>query len=414
MDYDLVIVGGGLAGLCCARRVQQSGARFLLLEASDSIGGRMRTDRVEGFQLDRGFQVFLTAYPEARQILDYPRLELKAFEPGALVRCDGAFHRLSDPWRRPLQAMRSLLTPVGTFLDKARVGVLRSRALKSSIEEIFAEPETTTRKALNDAGFSALMVERFFQPFLGGIFLESELSTSSRMFNFVFRMFSSGNACLPANGMEAIPRQLAETLPAGSVRLQSRVTRVQPGMVQLDTGETIQARGIAVAVEAPVAAQLLDATFPVESNGVTCLYFAAERAPIEVPLLVLNGEGRGPVNNLCVPSVVSPSYAPPGQHLISATVLGVTEKSEKQLETEVREQLAGWFGPNVTGWRHLRSYCIPYALPRQFPGHLSPAERPVRWQDGIYLCGDYRDNASINGAMVSGRRAADAALKDLS
>jgi phytoene dehydrogenase-like protein len=414
MDYDLVIVGGGLAGLSCARRVQQSGLRFLLLEASGGVGGRIRTDRVEGFQLDRGFQVFLTAYPEARQTLDYAQLELKAFEPGALVRSNGAFHRLSDPWRRPSQAMLSLFTPIGTFLDKARVGGLRSRAMKSSIEHIFAEPETTTREALNDAGFSVSMVERFFQPFLGGIFLESELRTSSRMFNFVFRMFSSGDACLPANGMEAIPRQLAETLPAGSVRLQSRVTRIQPGMVQLDTGETIQAKRIAVAVEAPVAAQLLDAAFPVESNGVTCLYFASEQAPIEMPLLVLNGEGRGPVNNLCAPSVVSPSYAPPGQHLISATVLGVSEKSEKLLETEVRDQLAGWFGSQVTGWRHLRSYRIPYALPRQIPGHLSPPERPVRWQPGIYLCGDYRDNASINGAMVSGRRAAQAVLKDLS
>lgn len=409
-----MIVGAGLAGLCCARSIQKSGLRLLLLEASDQVGGRIRTDRLEGFQLDRGFQVFLTAYPEAKRVLNYSQLDLKPFEPGALVRCNGAFHRLSDPWRRPLQAIPSLLTPVGSFLDKVRVGVLRSRAIRNSIGQIFSDPETTTQKALEQAGFSPSMIEKFFRPFLGGIFLEPELITSSRMFNFVFKMFSSGETCLPAHGMETIPRQLADALPAGSVRFHSRVTRVQPGFVQLDSGETIHAKRIVVAVEAPAAARLLDASFPAESNSVTCIYFASERTPIELPLLVLNGEGRGPVNNLCVPSVVSPSYAPAGQHLISATVLGVPDKSDRQLETEVLDQMKDWFGSQVASWRHLRSYRIPYALPRQLPGYLSPPERPIHWKAGIYLCGDHRDNGSINGAMVSGRRTAETVLKDLS
>ncbi len=206
--------------------------------------------------------------------------------------------------------------------------------------------------------------------------------------------------------------QMAADLPAQSVRLNAKVVRVEPGCVQLDTGESIQASAIVLAVEGSAAAGLLPGSAPTDAQGVTCLYFAADHAPIEEPILVLNGEGHGLVNNLCVPSLVAPSYAPDHQHLISATVLGITHQDETRLQAAVRDQLAEWFGAAVQGWRHLRTYRIPYALPRQIPPALSMPERPVRWQPGLYLCGDYRDNASIQGALVSGRRAAEAVLED--
>jgi len=412
MTHDVLIVGAGLAGLCCARRLQQHGVRFLLLEASDGVGGRIRTDIVEGFRLDRGFQVFLTSYPEAKQLLDYDALQLRPFLPGALVRHGDRFHQLTDPWRRPFAALRSLFSPIGSFADKLRVARLRSRSLRGTIEERFRDPETTTLQALQDAGFSTSMVERFFRPFLGGIFLDWELHTSSRMFHFVFRMFSLGSACLAAEGMEAIPRQLASGLPPDSVRLGAKVVRVQPGSVRLETGEELNGRGVVVAVEGAGAAQLLGDAISSPGQGVTCLYFAARCAPVEQPILVLNGEGRGPVNNLCVPTVVAPSYGPADESLVSVTVLGIPT-DEDRLQAEVREQLGEWFGLAVKDWRRLRTYRIPYALPRQAPPALAVPERPVRWQPGIFVCGDHRDNASIQGAMVSGRRAAEAVLKDL-
>ena len=257
MTHDVLIVGAGLAGLCCARRLQNQGIRCLLLEAANSVGGRIRTDVVDGFRLDRGFQVFLTSYPEAKQILDYDGLRLRSFLPGALVRHGGRFHQLTDPWRRPFAALRSLFSPIGSFADKLRVARLRSRSLKGTLEERFRDPETTTLKSLQDAGFSTAMIERFFRPFLGGIFLDSELDTSSRMFHFVFRMFSLGSASLPAEGMEAIPRQLASGLPPDSVRLGTRVVGVQSGSVRLDTGEEIKGRAVVVATEGAGAAQLL-------------------------------------------------------------------------------------------------------------------------------------------------------------
>jgi phytoene dehydrogenase-like protein len=412
MTSDVLIVGAGLAGLCCARRLQQQGVAFQILEASDGVGGRIRTDVVEGFRLDRGFQVFLTAYPECKQVLDYEALRLRSFIPGALVRCAGGLQPLTDPWRSPLQGFRSVFSPVGSFADKLRVARLRARVAAGTIDERFGDPETTTREALRQAGFSSAMVDRFFRPFLGGIFLEPELHTSSRMFTFVFRMFAQGDACLPEEGMEAIPRQLAAALPPGAVRPRARVAAVGPGSVRLDTGEELTARAVVVATECPAAAQLLGGDIPTAARGVTCLYFAAARPPVEQPILVLNGEDAGPVNNLCVPTAVAPSYGPAGASLVSASVLGA-DHDEARLQADVREQLGRWFGPAVNDWRLLRCYRIPYALPNQDPPALQEPRRPVRRQAGLFVCGDHRDNASINGAMVSGRRAAEAVLGDL-
>jgi phytoene dehydrogenase-like protein len=413
MTSDVVIVGAGLAGLCCARELHRRGVRSRLLDAADAVGGRIRTDAVDGFRLDRGFQVFLTSYPEARAVLDYPALRLRPFLPGALIRFGGKFHTLADPWRRPLAALRSLVAPVGSLADKVRVGRLRARVLSGSAEDRFRDPETTTLATLEAAGFSGAMIDRFFRPFLGGVFLDAGLGTSSRMFGFVFRMFAEGEACLPAEGMEAIPRQLAAALPAGSVRLGARVEQVRPGSVRLDTGEELAARAVVVATDGASAARLLGVAQHAGAVGVTCLYFAASHPPVDSPVLVLNGDGVGPVNNLCVPTSVAPTYGPPGASLVSATVLG-TPPDEDRLLGEVREQLASWFGPAARSWRHLRTYRIPDALPRQDPPALAEPERPVRLEPGLYVCGDHRDNASINGAMASGWRAAEAIAAELS
>jgi phytoene dehydrogenase-like protein len=411
MTHDVLIVGGGLAGLCCARRLQECGMRPLVVEASDGVGGRIRTDVVEGFRLDRGFQVFLTSYPEANRVLDTGSLHLRSFLSGALVRYANGFQLVADPRRRPSAALRTLFASVGSFADKLRLAQLVWKSLSGTVEDRFRDPETTTIQALRDAGLSARIIDSFFRPFLGGIFLEPELCTSSRMFHFVFRMFALGQACLPAEGMQAIPRQLASGLLPDSVRTETRVTAVRAGSVTLASGEELSARAVVVAADGPAAAKLVGSEVAAAGVGVTCLYYNAPRPPVEEPILVLNGEGKGPVNNLCVPTAVAPSYGPPGQNLISVTVLGTPEDGQR-LEAEVREQLTTWFGPTVCDWCHLRTYRIPYALPNQTPPALVEPRRPVRCQ-GVYVCGDHRDNGSIEGAITSGRRAADAVLEDL-
>ncbi len=413
MTPHVLIVGAGLAGLCCARRLQREGTPFLILEASDGVGGRIRTDAVEGFRLDRGFQVFLTSYPEAAQQLDFPTLRLKPFLPGAMIRYRGKFHELADPWRRPSAALPSVFSPIGSLTDKLRVARLRYRVLKGSLEDRFRDPETTTLQTLRENGFSDSMIDRFFRPFLGGIFLDGDLLTSSRMFQFVFRMFSLGNACLPEEGMEAIPRQLAATLPPGSTRFGAKVALVRSNSVTLVSGEELNAKKVVVATDGATAGSLLGHAEPSEWQGVTCLYFSTPRPPIERPILVLNGDGTGPINNLCVPTMAAPSYGPAGSNLVSVTVLG-TPPDAAGLHAKVQTQLKDWFGTKTEVWRHLRTYRIPHALPRQSPPALVDMERPVRTTAGMYVCGDHRDNASINGAMVSGRRCAESVLADLS
>jgi len=409
-EAKVVIVGAGMAGLCCALTLQEKGIPCVVLEASDAVGGRVRTDKVDGFLLDRGFQVLLTAYPEARRLLDYKALGLRTFAPGALVRLDGKLHRISDPFRQPWTNPATLLAPLGSLKDKLRIARLRRHVLAGSLEEIFQRPETSALDALLDFGFSDRMIGSFFRPFFGGIFLETELVTSSRMLEFVLRMFSQGRAALPAAGMGAIPQQLASRLPAGTIRYGARVESLGAREVRLQGGERVPANAVVLATEAREAARLLPELHPPGSHDTACLYYAAPKDPVGKPVLVLNGEGGGPVDNLCVPSAVAPTYAPAGQALVSATVIGASGADEKDLESEVRKHLTSWFGPEVAGWKHLRTYRIPLALPAR--KSLDPAALPVRRNPGIYLCGDHRETPSLQGAMVSGRRAAEAVVED--
>ena len=387
MAAPVTIIGAGLAGLSCARELKAHGVASIILEASDGVGGRVRTDRFEGFLLDRGFQVLLTAYPECRRLLDYEALQLKPFYPGALVRFDGKFHQLADPWRHPADALSSLGSPIGTFTDKLRVASLRTSVTSVPLRELFSRPETTMAAALTSVGFTSKMVDRFFRPFFGGIFLDRELSTSSRLFEFVFRMFSEGDTAIPAAGMEAIPLQLGHEL---DVRLDTRVTRV----TELPAGPVV------LALDEPEAARLLGETPPTSARSVDCLYYAAEKPPVSEAILILNGDGSGPVNNCSVVSAAAPSYAPAGAHLISVSVL------QPAPEAEVRAQLTRWFGTQVARWQHLRTYHIPYAQPVQ--DRYAPRAAEIR--PGLYRCGDYVENASIDGALASGRRAAEALL----
>jgi phytoene dehydrogenase-like protein len=406
----VVIIGGGIAGLCCALGLQERNIPCVILEASDAPGGRVRTDRVDGFLLDRGFQVLLTAYPEVRRLLDLKALRPRGFAPGALVRIGGKFHRVSDPFRQPWELPATLLAPIGSLADKLAIGRFRRHVRQGTVEGIWTRPETSALEALRGFGFSQRILDSFFRPFFGGIFLETELATSSRMLEFVFRMFSEGTAALPADGMGAIPEQLAGRLPPGTLRTGARVELIGEGRVVLVRGERVPAAAVVIATEASEAARLLPDLHPPGSHDTACLYYAAPKPPVAKALLVLNGEGSGPVDNLCVPSAVSPSYAPAGQALVSATVVGAADADEKSLEIEVRRHLTSWFGIAVADWRHLRTYRIPLALPAR--KSLEPAALPVRRRPGLYLCGDHRETPSLQGAMASGRRAAEAVIED--
>jgi phytoene dehydrogenase-like protein len=409
----VIVIGAGLAGLSAARYLTRNGVDCTVLEASDGVGGRVRTDLVDGYRLDRGFQVLLTGYPEAKKQLDYTALDLHAFQPGALVRYNRGFHKVADPWRAPGDLLSTMISPIGSLMDKAKIARLRLDVRRGTLDELWQRPSTSTLQRLRQVGFSETIIDRFFRPFFGGIFLDRNLGTSSRLFDFIFRMFSEGDTVLPAHGMQAIPEQLAATLPVGTVRLKSRVESISGANVKVAGGETLSAAAVIVATDGPEAARLLNEVEKPGSRSVACLYFTAERAPISEPVLILNGNGAGPINNLCFPSQVAPSYAPPNSTLLSASVLGDPEQDDELLRAKVQGQLIEWFGPQAKEWRFLRLYRIRHAQPAQPPGVLEPPQRSIQLRPGLYVCGDHRDNASINGALVSGQRTAEAVVAAL-
>jgi phytoene dehydrogenase-like protein len=386
-SLDAIVVGAGAAGLACARHLGARGADVVVLERGERVGGRVRSDVVDGFTLDRGFQVLPTSYPEARQVLDYDRLELHEFAAGAIVRRGGRLRRVADPRRMPVRALRSLAAGGVSLKDAAGVAtLLRARDERSVAAALRAAP-------LSDQARDGLLV-----PFLRGITLDPQLATSSSFLRFVLQTFADGPAALPAGGMQAVSDQLAEGV---EVHLATDVRAVGPGSVALAEGRSLGARAVVVA-----SAGLVDDA-PAGWRDVSCVFFVAPSSPVPGPWLVLDGDASGPVNNLCVPTEVAPSYAPPGRTLVSATTLGAAGVDLEALVAQLR----GWFGRAVDRWSHLATVAVPHALPA-LPVGVDLAREP-RLAPGLYACGDHREHPSLNGALRSGRRAAEAVLRDL-
>ncbi len=399
-DAPVVVVGAGLAGLSCAVALHEAGVAVRVVEASDGVGGRVRTDHVDGYTLDRGFQVALTAYPEMHRQLDMDALDLRAFDPGALVWRDGKGSVVGDPFRRPSTAFATATAPIGSMLDKARIGLLRHRLRSVHPVQLLRGDDTSTRDALADAGFSDTIVDRFFRPLVGGIQLDPELADSRRMFDIIFRMLADGDSAVPAAGMQAIPDQLAARLPSDAIEFGARAVATTDRTVMVEGGNEQPAAAVVVATEGPVAADLLGLP-PVVSKSVGAVYFSAPEPPIDSKFVVLDGTGRGPVLNVAVMSNVAPTYAPPGRHLVVAAMPGHVGDT---IVDDARAQLRSWWGAQVDAWDHVSTYRIAHGQPGQRPP-FDPKQR-VELPDGRFVCGDHRDTASIQGAMYSGRRAA--------
>jgi len=418
---DAIVVGAGIAGLACAGELTKAGLHVVVLEASDAPGGRIRTDIVDGFRLDRGFQVLLTEYPEAQRVLDYDALNLRNFLPGALVRQAGSFHRFADPYRELKKAISFAMDPIVPLSDKLKVRKLRQDCLKVSEDQLFNLPEETTREFLRRSGFSQAILERFFEPFFGGIFLERNLSSSARWFRWLFRLFSTGFAAVPELGMEEIPRQMAARLAKDTIRCGAKVAEIEKTAdgwrVMTEAAGNFEAAQIVMAAREHDAKVLLrdfrkPGAAPARTwNRTTTFYYAASSSPIDEPVIVLNGDGptAGPVNHLAVMTLVSHAYAPPGAHLICANVVGMAPESDEameNLEADVRTQLRRWFGAPVNRWAVMAGYPIPFALPSQFNyQRMRQNALDSDAASGLILCGDYLASASIQGALVSGAKA---------
>lgn len=402
-----VVVGAGLSGLAAAIELANKGHEVAVFEASDSVGGRVRTDSHDGFLLDRGFQILLSAYPEAQALLDYEALDLRAFTPGAQIHFDGEMHRVGDPIRDPSQLVNTAKAPIGSVLDKARILAFRRAVNKGTLEDLWNREDTTALARLTDAGFSETIIERFLRPLFAGITLDPELGSSSRHLEFVFRMLSAGDAVVPAKGMGEIPKQLAQRIPSNGLHLNTPVGAVDANSVTLRDGTRIEAEAVVVATDPTSASSLTDTPDP-GWRGVTTIWMSAPEPPVIEPVLTLNGEGVHPINSVAVMSQVSGKYSPADRALVAISSPHVEGSLVDAMRTQIRE----WFGPVVDQWDLLRVDEITRAQPRQLPGYDAHAQ--LRLASGVWICGDHRRDASINGALRSGRAVADAIVAQAS
>ena len=398
----IVVVGAGLAGLSAALELAAAGLEVTVLEAGDEVGGRVRTDVEDGVRFDRGFQIMLPAYPELRRLKLDP-FPVRHFRPGAFVHDDGRHDLLADPRSGPSAWDGFLRQHVLSARDVAAVVRFSGPDAFGPVRPLLTAPDRTTRESLRRLGVSDRAVEAVFRPFLSGVFLERELTTSSRFFHLVWRSFAQGGAAVPALGMGELPKAMAERLPKDTVHLETAVRAVHDNGVELEEGGRIAADAVVVATDGTTAARLLPGLTEPRWNGVTTWYFRPSRSPLRDGCLVVDANG-GPVVNTAVMSEVSRPYSPHAP-LVQASVL------ENADEQAVRRHLNRLYGTDTSRWEVLRRYDIPHAIPAMPAPHR--LKQSVRAGDRRYVCGDHRDTSSIQGALHSGRRAAHAVLADL-
>lgn len=396
---DVVVVGAGLAGLAAARHLVRAGRDVVVLEAADAVGGRVRTDVVEGFRCDRGFQVINTGYPEIRAEVNLPALRPGRFTRGALMHVEGRRYRLGDPRRRPSALLEAAGAPIGSLLDKARLAVVMSWIGYAPVRSLLSAQDVPARAALRRRGVPDVAIERVLKPFLAGVLLEEDLLTSSRFVDLMLRMFVRGDNVVPGHGMQVLPEQLAHGL---RVHLGTRVEQVAPDAVIVTGGERVAAGAVVVAADSDGAAALVCGGSRRPWKSVTTFWHATDTDPLGEPTLLVDVDG-GLVNNTVVVTAAAPTYSADGRALIATSLVGAKGAHPAEVEPAVRRRLGELYGVNAAGWQLITTTRVAKALPDMAAPHRFA--RPPR-VDGVWVCGDHRDTSSLQGALYSGRRVA--------
>ena len=402
MDCDVVVVGAGLAGLACARTLHARGHGVRVLEGADAVGGRVRSERVDGFTLDRGFQVLNPAYPAVRRLVDVRALDLQSFLPGVVVRREGCLALVADPRRAPRLIGRTLTSGLLRPAEIARLALWAAAAL-GSVDALLRRPDAPWGRSLTEAGVRGPLRSEVLEPFLAGVLAEGDGTTSTTFVRLLVRTFLLGTPGVPAQGMGALPQQIADGLPA--VSLSTPVERIDASgeghVVRTPAGQ-VRARAVVVATD-PVTTEHLAGVPAPPMNGLVTHWYAADEPPSTTPAIHLDGRRRGPVVNAAVMTAAAPGYAPRGQHLVQVTcLLG----EQAPTESTVRRQAGEIFGVGTTTWREVGRHEIRGALPALPPPLV--VRQPVDLGEGRFVCGDHRDTPSQQGALASGRRTAAA------
>jgi protoporphyrinogen oxidase len=396
------IIGGGISGLIAARVLEEHGLSATIIEATDRLGGRVKTDVLDGYSLDHGFQVLLTAYPAAKKYLDFDALALQEFLPGSAIFKNGKQKIIGDPLRNLSLLLPTLFSGIGTVNDKLKILALNRRLKKKSIQNIFAEKEQTTISYLENIGFSEAIITDFFIPFFSGIFLENKLETSSRMFEFVYKMFGEGNAALPKDGIQAIPKQLFEKLKNTTCVFNTKVKSVENGNIKLESGETLKSNFTIIATQASGLVSNLKNQATLWKSCDT-LYFEVAKREIRKPLIGLIAAPNALINNIFYHTSLQTS-ATATKELLSVTVVNRQNLTNKQLVAKVQKELKELC--NIDSCTFIKQYNIPMALPKlqDIQYEMLPSE--TRLTETIFLAGDTQLNGSLNAAMIAGERAA--------
>jgi phytoene dehydrogenase-like protein len=404
---DVIVIGAGLAGLAAAHHLLAAGLTVTVLEAGERPGGRMATDTVDGFRLDRGPHLVNTAYPELRRTPALSGLPLAPLAPGALVRVAGRGYRVGRP-----HALRGGFgpapAPVGSALDRARLTATLGKLAGTPLERLAARAETTAAHALADRGFAPRTVDGYLRPLLAALLCDPELSTSSRVADLVLRGWARGRMCLPVAGAASLPERLAGRLPHGTLRLGTRAAEVAVDAVRTEDGTVLGCRGVVVATDARAAGDLLPGLRVPAFHQVTVVHHAAPRPPLREGVLVLDADRLGPVSHSLPASEVDPARAPAGRALVTSVVLGPPPDGD---DKAVRAHLAELYETSTDRWDLLAVRTDPVAVPAMPVPH--DLRRPARLLAGLYVCGDHRTTSTVQGALLSGRRAAEAAVRDL-
>ncbi|MFI7392159.1 MULTISPECIES: NAD(P)/FAD-dependent oxidoreductase [Streptomyces] len=424
---DVVVVGAGIAGLAAAQRLTSAGVTTTVLEAAHTVGGRMATEKVDGFRLDRIGQLLSTAYPELRRTPGLDGLALLPFAPGVLLHSEGRHHRAGAPAgvrsaRGALHAVRALASaprampapraragaPLGTAVDQARLGAALARLAHTPAERLLARPELPAARALAARGLPARTIDGFLRPLLAALLYDPDLTTSSRCADLALRAFAGGRLALPEGGAESLPEHLARSLPPGTVHTGVRVTSVATNAVTTAEHGVVRCRAVLVATDARAAAELLPGLRVPDFHPVTVVHHTTDEPTTTGAALLLDADRGGPVAHTAQISQVDPSRAPAGRTLVSSTVLGPPPSG---LDAAVRIHLARLYGTPTDRWETLAVHHTPEAVPAMRPPH--DPRRPVRLLAGLYVCGDHRDTSTAQGALHSGHRASAAILTDL-
>ncbi|MFI7497352.1 NAD(P)/FAD-dependent oxidoreductase [Streptomyces sp. NPDC049687] len=444
---DVVVVGAGVAGLSAAHRLTSAGITTAVLEAAHGVGGRMSTEKVDGFRLDRIGQLLSTAYPELGLTPGLDALVLRPFAPGVLLHSDGRHHRAgaqagAGSARGALHAVRALASaprpgvlpggragalsrtgspwqpaqpprirpgaPLGTAVDQARLGAALTRIAATPAERLLRRPESAAAQALAARGLPARTIDGFLRPLLAALLCDPDLTTSSRCADLALRAFAAGRLCVPEGGAEVLPELLARTLPPGTVHTGVRVTSVSTTSVTTAEHGEFRCRAVLLATDARAAAELLPGLRVPDFHPVTVVHHTTDEPPATGASLLLDADRSGPVAHTTVVSAVDPARAPEGRALISSTVLGTPPDG---VDTAVRMHLSRLYGTSTARWETLAVHHTAEAVPAMRPPH--DLRRSVRLLAGLYVCGDHRDTSTVQGALHSAHRAAAAIVADL-